>query len=105
MNHPNYSLPFELQTDASERAVGSVLLQKDKIIGFHSAKLSNAQRVYTIVEKELYGILLTLENFKPIIYGFPVIVMTDNRNLTIETISPKRDGNAGKSCSKNITFQ
>ena len=39
LSHPNYNIEFTLQTDASERAVGSVLFQRNNMIEFHSSKL------------------------------------------------------------------
>ena len=90
LNHPDLSKPFQLQTDASDRAVGSVLFQNQNLISFHSAKLSKSQINYTIVEKELLGILLALETFKPIIYNSPIQVETDNRNISFEPVGQNR---------------
>ena len=47
--HPNLEAPFTLYTDASQIAVGAVLLQHDvngveRVISFFSKKLSSAQR-------------------------------------------------------------
>ena len=81
MNHPNNANPFILQTDASERALGSVLIQNDKIIAFYSKKFSATQSKWSIMEKELYAILKSLEFFRNIIYGQKISIETDNKNL------------------------
>lgn len=43
---------FTLETDASDKGVGAVLKQENKIIGFYSSKLSDCEKNYTVVEKE-----------------------------------------------------
>ena len=40
-----------LCTDASDMAIGVILMRKNKIIGFESKKLSNAELNYIIYEK------------------------------------------------------
>ena len=84
--HPDFSLPFKIQADASEQAVGSVLTQQNSIIGFHSCKFSTSQRRYSIVEKELYGILEALRFFRNIIFGSVIEIETDNKNLVYEKL-------------------
>ncbi len=52
---PNYNLPFVIQTDASQNAIGGVLLQKTenlfKPIAFASRKLSDTERRYSATER------------------------------------------------------
>ncbi|KRH91775.1 transposable element, partial [Pseudoloma neurophilia] len=45
LHHPDYSKPFELHTDASERGIGAVLLQDGKIIGIFSKKLNDTEQI------------------------------------------------------------
>lgn len=59
--HPNFNKPFVVQTDASKEQIGGVVSQDDKPIGFFSRKLSKAQLKYTVMEKELLGIVETLK--------------------------------------------
>ena len=51
---PNFSLPFYIQTDASQNEVGGVLLQKEdklfKPISFASRKLSDTEKRYSATE-------------------------------------------------------
>ena len=69
LNHPNQHEPFTSQTDASEKALGSVFLQNGKLIAIFSKKFSKGQKNWSIVEKELFAILKSLENYNNIVYG------------------------------------
>jgi RNase H-like domain found in reverse transcriptase/Reverse transcriptase (RNA-dependent DNA polymerase) len=44
--YPNFSLPFEVHTDASHLQLGAVILQQGKPIAFYSRKLNPAQTRY-----------------------------------------------------------
>ena len=68
LSHADYTLPFQLQTDASDYGIGAVLLQNQNIIGYFSRKLSNAQQRYTIMEKECLAVVEALNSLK-ISYG------------------------------------
>jgi len=81
LTFPDYSKPFHLFTDASDYQVGAVLSQDGKPIAFFSKKLNPAQQRYGIGEKEMLSIVLTLKEFRTIIYGYPVIIHTDHKNL------------------------
>ena len=84
---PDFSLPFILQTDASELAIGSVLLQEKAGIlhpvAYYSAKLNKHQRAYSTIEKELLAIVLSLRKFECYVYGSgSLLVYTDHNPLT-----------------------
>ena len=87
--HPNYNKNFELECDASDRAIGCVLRQQEKILAFYSKKLTPTEARYTIVEKELLSIVRGLVFFKKIICNQSVKISTDNKNL----MHQKLDGN------------
>ena len=60
---PDFSWPFILQTDASEKGVGAVLSQvdnmgKDHPVAFYSKKLLPREVHYSTVEKEFLAIKL-----------------------------------------------
>ncbi|GJU91000.1 putative nucleotidyltransferase, ribonuclease H [Tanacetum coccineum] len=50
---PDVTMPFELHTDASDFAIGGVLMQDGYPIAFESRKLNETERKYTVQEKEM----------------------------------------------------
>lgn len=83
--HADPQKPFHLYSDASNIGVGSILIQDNNIIGHYSKKLSPSQTKYTVMEKELLGIMLSLKAYRKLILGNDVTIHTDNKNL----LSPK----------------
>jgi hypothetical protein len=79
---PNWSHPFEIMCDASNYAVGAVLGQKldgkPTVIYYASKTLDEAQRNYTVTEKELLAVVYALEKFRPYLLGSHIIVYTDH---------------------------
>ena len=82
---PDWELPFEVMTDASDYAVGAVLGQKKNkklhVIYYASRTLDEAQRNYATTEKELLAIVFAFEKFKSYLVGSKVIVHTDHTAL------------------------
>uniref|UniRef100_A0A803SPZ4 Gypsy retrotransposon integrase-like protein 1 n=1 Tax=Anolis carolinensis TaxID=28377 RepID=A0A803SPZ4_ANOCA len=87
LQHPDPNTPFVVQADASDVAVGAVLMQP---VGEHlhpcayySRQLTAPERNYTIWEKELLAIKVAFENWRHWLEGakFPIEVHTDHRNL------------------------
>ncbi|XP_075084740.1 uncharacterized protein LOC142167997 [Nicotiana tabacum] len=50
---PDFSKVFEVQTDASDFAIGVILMQEGHPKAFKSRKLNDAERHYTVQEKEM----------------------------------------------------
>ena len=79
--YPDWNKPFEIHSDASDYQLGAVLSQDGKPLSFFSRKLTAPQKNYTVTEKELLAIVEGLKHFKNIIYGYPVKVFSDHKNL------------------------
>lgn len=81
---PQY--PLALFTDASDLAIGSVVQQYDgqawQPLAFYSKKLSPAQKNYSVYDKELLGIYLSLKHFQHILEAQQFCIFTDHRPLT-----------------------
>ncbi|XP_061355879.1 uncharacterized protein LOC133300369 [Gastrolobium bilobum] len=53
---PNFSLPFVLETDASNSGIGAVLLQQDRPVSFFSKRLGPRLATASTYVRELYAI-------------------------------------------------
>nr|CAN83956.1 hypothetical protein VITISV_029615 [Vitis vinifera] len=54
---PDHTKVFEVHTDASNFAIGRVLMQERHSIAFESRKLNDTERHYTVQEKEMTAIV------------------------------------------------
>ena len=85
LTHPDYSLPFVIQTDASSIGLGAVLLQiqqgVEKPLWYASRALSQAEAKYHARELECLAIIWALRHFRPIIEGCEITVVTDHESL------------------------
>ncbi|KAI1003201.1 hypothetical protein K3495_g5003 [Podosphaera aphanis] len=86
--HLNWVKPARLETDASDRGIGGVLLHLDpsgnlKSVAFFFRKLSPAEFTYEIYDKELLVIVQAFEEWRPGLEGspIPVEVVTDYKAL------------------------
>ncbi|UYV64196.1 PTPN23 [Cordylochernes scorpioides] len=70
-----------LSVDASQHAIGAVLLQEDRPIAYASSALNDAQRHYPQIEKEALAIKFGCKKFHTYIYGKSLLIETDHRPL------------------------
>ena len=82
--YPNWNMPFEVHTDASDKQLGAVISQNNKPIAFFSRRLSKSQRNYTTTEKELLFIVEYLKQFRNILFGYEIYVFSYHKNLIYE---------------------
>ncbi|GJP41664.1 hypothetical protein CLOM_g1306 [Closterium sp. NIES-68] len=79
--------PFELITDASDLAVGVVLLQDFgeglQPNAYESRKLNQAERNYPVHDKELLAIVLAFKVWCCYLTGAGVIVQTNHTSLQL----------------------
>jgi hypothetical protein len=80
--------PFTVITDASELAVGAILLQQQgpsksdtKVIGYASSKFKSAEKNYSVHEKELLGVLMAVQQWNCFLEGSKFTVYTDHSSL------------------------
>ena len=84
LTYPDWSIPFIVHTDASDKQLGAVISQNNKPIAFFSRRLSKSQRNYTTTEKELLSIVECLKQFRNILFGYEIHVYSDHKNLVYE---------------------
>ncbi|KAL0302195.1 UNVERIFIED_CONTAM: Retrovirus-related Pol polyprotein from transposon.6 [Sesamum angustifolium] len=63
---PQFDKPFEVQVDASDRALGGVLVQDKHPVAFESRKLKDAELWYNTHEKKMTVVIHCLEAWKTI---------------------------------------
>ena len=85
LTYPDWTKPFDIHTDASDYQLGAVIFQQGKPIAFFSRKLNNAQKNYTTTEKELLSIVECVKEFRNILFGYPIRVFSDHKNLVHST--------------------
>ena len=83
---PNFTKPFILQTDASDRGTGAVLSQKDDEghdhpVAYYSRKFLPREERYSTIEKECLAIKLAAQAFRVYLLGRPFEIQTDHRSL------------------------
>lgn len=82
---PDPDLPYSMYTDASDLAVGAILVQEQdgemKPISLASRKLNKAERKYPTYRKEFQAIKFGLKTFKHFLIGQRFTVFTDHRPL------------------------
>ena len=83
---PDFEKTFTVQTDASERGLGAVLLQgadgQLKPVAYISRKLLPRECNYSTVEKECLAIKWALDSFKYYLLGRKFVLETDHRALS-----------------------
>jgi hypothetical protein len=86
--YPDYSEVFEIYTDATSKQLGAVITQKNRPIAFFSWKLSIAQCKYSVTKIELLAIAIVkiFKEFKGILWGQPIQVCTDHKNLMRDAV-------------------
>lgn len=85
LTHPDFSLPFYIQCDASMSGVGGVLFQikdgEEHPIAFMSKKLNSAQRNYSVTELECLAAIMCIKKFRCYVEGMRFTVITDHAAL------------------------
>jgi len=88
---PDWRLPFELTTDASNFGTGAVLYQRDveetrnrqlRVIGYYSYTFTKAEINYSTTDKEELAVIKAIKYFMSFIEGHPFTVHTDHQALT-----------------------
>ncbi|KAL0416073.1 UNVERIFIED_CONTAM: Retrovirus-related Pol polyprotein from transposon [Sesamum latifolium] len=86
---PDMSKPFVVETDASDFALGGVLMQDGHPVAFESRKLKDVERRYSVHEKELLAVVYCLRLWRHYLLGSPFVVKTDNTAVSHFMTQPK----------------
>ena len=85
---PDQKKPFKVEIDASNYAIGAILMQKDDkgilhLVAYFSKSLNSAQRNYDVYNRELLGLVETCRHFRQYLHqpAHTVKIHTDHANL------------------------
>eukprot|EP00253_Pinus_taeda_P029524 PITA_29524 len=78
---PDLQQPFDIETDASNYAMGAILMQQKKPICYHSEKFSQSVINYPTYDKELYALVQSVKKWKHYLIGKETIIHTDHQPL------------------------
>ena len=78
--HPN-AVQFHLQTDASAVGIGAVQEQNGCVIAYASRTLSQAERNYSVIQRECLAIVEALKQFRHYLLGRHFFLLTDHAPL------------------------
>ncbi|KAF2365366.1 hypothetical protein FHG87_003892, partial [Trinorchestia longiramus] len=74
-----------MSCDASDEGCGAVLQQKmdnqEQPIGYFSKKFNDAERRYSITEREGLAVVAAVNHFAPYLYGNKFVIITDHKAL------------------------
>lgn len=91
----DFSKPYDIFVDASEKAVSGILTQQDTKkqyapIAFFSQKLNDTQRKWSTVEREAYAVIVALRKYRSWLFRSVVRVHSDHNPLTYITDTAPR---------------
>ena len=83
--YPDFSLPFELNTDASSTGIGFALCQTQdgqrRAIAYGGRDLNTAERNYSTTEREALAIVEGIKKFRNYLYDRKFVLHTDHHAL------------------------
>ena len=83
LKYPDFEQPFIVYTDASGTGLGAVLSQldenrKERVVAYASRSLNQAEKNYTITDKECLAIVWAIKHFSHYLGLRPFTIITDH---------------------------
>ena len=73
--------PLTIQADASQDGLGACFLQEGQPISYSSRSMTDTEKRYAQIEKEMLAIVFATQRFHHYIYGIDVTVHSDHKPL------------------------
>lgn len=86
---PDFTQPFEVHRDASNSAIGGVLVQEGHPVAFESRRLNDAERRYSVHKREMLAVVHCLRVWRVYLLSSAFMVQTDNVANTYFTTQKK----------------
>jgi hypothetical protein len=86
---PDFDKDFEIHFNASDFAIGGVIVQDGRLVAFKSKKLSETKRRWPTHEKEMWAVIHCFKTWGHYIGSKDVMVWTDNVTLKYFATQPK----------------
>ena len=84
LQFPDFSLPFFVQTDASDKGFGAVLGQmrngSEVVVAYASKAIGATQINWSTIEKEAFAIVWAVKYFRHYLYGRSFTIYTDHNH-------------------------
>jgi hypothetical protein len=78
---PDFASPFMIETDASDKGIGAILMQKGHPIAFLSRALGVKSRGLSTYEKEYLAIILAVQQWCVYLQHNEFVILTDHNSL------------------------
>ena len=89
LKFPEFKKPFEVHIDASDFAIGGVLMQEGRLVAFESKKHSDVERRWPTHEKEMWAVVHCLKLWQHYLGIEDTKVYTDNVSVRYFETQPK----------------
>ena len=83
LTHFDPNKPVVIETDASLKGLGAVLIQDGKPVKYLSKSLTQTESDYSNIERELLAVLFACEKLHIYVFGRPITIHTDHQPLEI----------------------
>ena len=81
--HPvDESIPFTVETNASDFAIAATLNQNERPVAFHARTMSLTERKHSAIQKEAYAIVEALRKWRHLLIGKHFNLVPDQRSLS-----------------------
>jgi hypothetical protein len=78
---PDFSMPFTIETDASDGGFGAVLMQEGHPISYLSKPIHGKNQALSTYEKECMAVILAVDKWRSYLQGQQFTIKTDHRSL------------------------